>query len=106
MMVGYVLHVRKAIGVVEFDFCCVVGAFNNRPATIFLSKSLRFFEKVKSERAAANSKKSATPRASAIIFKNSQIYGIKNMFAGSIITMNKIQHYFCLLLMNQKLINF
>ena len=27
MMVGYVLHVRKAIGVAEFDFYCVVRGF-------------------------------------------------------------------------------
>ena len=43
---------------------------------------------------------------STIISKNSQILGIKNMLAGSIITMSMIQHHFCLLIMNQKLIKF
>ena len=72
----------------------------------FFVKKPKIFENVKSERAAANFQKSRTLRASIIISKNSQIYGIKNMFAGSIIRMNMIQHYFCLVLMNQKLINF
>ena len=72
---------------------------------IFVKKP-KIFENVKSEHAAANFQKSQTPRASTIISKNSQILGIKYMFAGLIITMNMIQHYFCLILMNQKLINF
>ena len=70
----------------------------------FFVKKPKIFENVKSKRAAANFQKTRTLCASTIISKNSQILGIKNMFAGSIITMNMIQHYFCLILMNQKLI--
>ena len=72
----------------------------------FFVKKPKIFENVKSERAAANFQKSQTPRASAIISKSSQIKGIKNMFAGSIITMSMIQHHFCPFIMNEKLINF
>ena len=71
-----------------------------------LVKKPKIFENVKSERAVANFQKRRTQRASAIISKNSHIKGIKNMFAGSIITMSMIQHHFCLIIMNQKLINF
>ena len=39
----------------------------------FFVKKPKFFENVKSERAAANFQKSRTPRASKIISKNSQI---------------------------------
>ena len=39
----------------------------------FFVKKPKIFENVKSERAAANFKKSRTPRESTIIFKNSQI---------------------------------
>ena len=72
----------------------------------FFVKKPKIFENVKSERGAANFQKSRTPHASTIISENSQIKGIKNMLAGSIFTMNMIQHYFCLIIMNQKLINF
>ena len=67
----------------------------------FFVKKPKIFKNVKSERAAANFQKSRTLRASTIISKNSQIFSDlwhKNMFAGSIITMNMIQHYFCLIL--------
>ena len=57
----------------------------------FFVKKPKIFENVKSERAAANFQKSRALHVSTIISKNSQIYGIKNMFAGSIITI--INHY-------------
>ena len=72
----------------------------------FFVKKPKIFENVKSERAAANFQKSRTPRASTIISKNSQMKVIKNIFAVSIITMCMIQHHFCLIIMNQKLMNF
>ena len=76
--------------------------FHRQACHIFFVKKPKIFENVKSERAAANFQKSRTPRATTMISKNSQIKGIKNMFAGSIITMNMIQHYFCLILMKME----
>ena len=78
----------------------------NQACYNFFVKKPKSFENVKSERAAASFQKSRTPRTSAIIFQKFSDLGHKNMFAGSIITMSMIQHHFCLIIMNEKLINF
>ena len=72
----------------------------------FFVKKPKIYENVKSERGAANFQKSRTPRVSAISLKKFSDLGHKNMFAGSIITMSMIQHHFCLIIMNEKIINF
>ena len=76
-----------------------------RPATIFLSESLRFLKCEKRARGSQFSEKPDSARVNHNFQKFSDLRH-KNMFAGSIITMNMIQHYFCLILMNQKLIDF
>ena len=83
----------------------LTSSFLHACHNLFVKKP-KIFENAKSESAAANFQKSRTLHTLALISKNSQILGIKNMFAGSIITMSMIQHHFCLIIMNEKLINF
>ena len=71
----------------------------------FFVKKPKIFENVKSERGSQFSEKPDSARVNYNFQKFSNLRH-KNMFAGSVITMNMIQHYFCLILMNQKLANF
>ena len=77
-------------------------------AQVFLSKSLRFLKCEKPAPGSQFSEKPNSARVSHNFQKLSDLGHKKNMFAGSILTMSMIvmiQHHFCLIIMNEKLIS-
>ena len=71
----------------------------------FFVKKPKIFKNVKSKRGGQFSEKPDSARVNHNFQKFSDL-GHKNMFAISIITMSMIQHHLCLIIINEKLINF